>query len=134
MEKLAEFLDKLSRKEFNFAEVVSEANIAKKCGTVCCAMGWTPVVFPRLVEFSLDEDEIRWSDVVFKKSGERGYVEVAEELFEISYAEAEYLFTPNQQHYLGVKDLGNFATPIQAAKLLRKYMAKVKKGDYNETS
>lgn len=43
--KLAEFLDTLKPEKFNFNDIVSESK--DSCGTVCCAVGWCPTVFPR---------------------------------------------------------------------------------------
>lgn len=43
--KLAEFLDKLPKEKFDFSSVISKNE--GKCGTICCAVGWLPTVFPR---------------------------------------------------------------------------------------
>lgn len=46
MNKLADFLSTLPRRKFRMEDWVSEAD-DHKCGTVCCAVGWAPAVFPR---------------------------------------------------------------------------------------
>ena len=52
--RLAKFLEKLPRRKFDFAELVAdtEKRHGKDCGTVCCAVGWTPAVFPKLISWS----------------------------------------------------------------------------------
>lgn len=47
LERLAKFLDKLPREKFNFRDWVTETNKSNRCGTVCCAVGWMPLVDPR---------------------------------------------------------------------------------------
>lgn len=39
-------LKKLKPEQFNYAEVVSEFDEEKGCGTVCCVMGFYPVWYP----------------------------------------------------------------------------------------
>lgn len=41
--KLADFLDELPEKNFNFGTV---RRVSYECGTVGCAVGWLPEVFP----------------------------------------------------------------------------------------
>lgn len=48
LEKLAAFLDKLPRKKFDFSILVAERD-EDGCGTICCAIGWIPAVFPKLI-------------------------------------------------------------------------------------
>jgi hypothetical protein len=64
LEKLADFLDKLPREKFNFADLVSEID-KKGCGTVCCAIGWTPKVLPHLVKFTGDSIKLRSSSYIY---------------------------------------------------------------------
>ncbi len=59
--KLADFLDKLPRAKFDFGVIAMqdgkpmlEALKAGKerCGTVACAIGWMPAVFPRSLRWT----------------------------------------------------------------------------------
>lgn len=47
--RLADYLQRLPARKFNFSIFAQQ----KTCGTVGCAMGWTPAVFPSLSEVSL---------------------------------------------------------------------------------
>ena len=42
--KIADFLEELPPEKFNFRDYVSESK--NDCGTVCCAIGWLPKIFP----------------------------------------------------------------------------------------
>lgn len=48
---LIEFLKTFERKKFNF-EILREEK--PSCGTIGCAIGWCPEVFPKLVEVRMD--------------------------------------------------------------------------------
>lgn len=52
LEKLCQFLDTLPGPKFDFTYYVSKRDARTGCGTVCCAIGWCPAVFP---------DEWRWA-------------------------------------------------------------------------
>lgn len=50
LEQLATFLYRLDDKAFCFASICEAHNATEpECGTVACAIGWTPRVFPDLV-------------------------------------------------------------------------------------
>lgn len=118
LEKLADFLDTLPRQKFDFGtfgkeegKPFMEALAAGKhrCGTVACAIGWTPAVFPRLME---------WQDgfPAMRESGETCF-SAAEELFGIDRDESRWLFNPGPSN-----NLDNDATPKQVAKHIRKFL------------
>ena len=50
---LAKFLNTLQPKQFNFQSWVTEFDSNINCGTVCCAVGWMPKVFPHDVKWSV---------------------------------------------------------------------------------
>ena len=54
---LADFLDTLPEEQFEFDAVVSEWDRTKDkpCGSVCCAIGWAPMVFPELIKWDQTE-------------------------------------------------------------------------------
>lgn len=97
--KLAAFLDTLEEDKFDLAQVAISDDEDPMCGSVCCAVGWTPKIFP---------EEVRWAmpnhyeglDLACRNEGGdwvvKEYREVAVQLFEITEAEAHSLFTPYQ--------------------------------------
>lgn len=119
LEKLCAFLDKLPRKRFDF-DVVHSAD--SKCNSIGCAVGWTPSVFPRLV---------KWYGDTVSTYNNFGYLNVACELFGMLYDTADNIFTPGLQGFLhpSLPTCNSSATPKQVARMLRKFMALVKKGE-----
>lgn len=138
--KLADFLDTLEESKFDFSKVVSKHD--NECGTVCCAMGWTPHVFPEEVEW---DPFRRYSGVSWgvttntDPDGYENYISVAMKLFDISEEHAEGLFTPRGQHYLRKEftseqdglnpfekqifpDLNGESKPQYVAQLIRNYV------------
>lgn len=121
LRKLIAFLRKLPRKKFDFGDVRYE----DKCGTVACAIGWTPEVFPRLVTTgdsgcSLELDGKR-----------RHFADIAEGIFGIPWRYADYIFQPNTQDMVNIKlkPCDSDATPKQVAKMLEKFLALVDAGE-----
>jgi hypothetical protein len=118
MRKLAKFLEELPPEEFDFDII--------KCGTVACAIGWTPRVFPRLVKW-----HPRWYPGGLEASGRtvgvvRGFMGVATHLFGISSFNADRLFSSypgygNRIHE-SIPLLGGDATPKQVAAGLRMFL------------
>lgn len=124
LRKLIGFLRQLPPEKFDFASVVEEyEKNGHICGTVCCAIGWTPSIFPRIVEWTWCEE---WEEAnVRNKEGKQvGYQEVAHELFEISGSTARYLFAPGYQKLVHVTlpKVGELATPKRVAAMLEKYI------------
>ena len=131
--KLADFLDKLPRKKFNFTEVVSGQETPNKtltCGSQACAIGWCPVVFPRLTEYHITSGwstahnflVVKMKGVDFDGGSLDSVTHIGEELFGLDYSESYALFVPNntQALGLGLRSLGDDATPKQVAKNMRK--------------
>ncbi len=134
--KLADFLDKLPRKKFKFTEVVSGKETPNKtltCGSQACAIGWCPVVFPRLTEYVGVSSYTGMNDyIVVKMKGMNfdggsldSVTHIGEELFGLSDPESYALFVPDhpQAWILDLKPLGETATPKQVAKNIRKFVA-----------
>lgn len=99
--KLARFLAKLPSKKFNFNTVVDVYNAKRECGSVCCAVGWCPSVFPKEVHWVVTDlwpDGTKSADVELmgKKYREQffDYEGVASKLFAMRSADAYVLFTP----------------------------------------
>jgi hypothetical protein len=109
-------LRELPDEAFNF-RVLREDN---SCGTVACALGWTPEIFPDLVKVDMSMGHPR---VVHIATGSTS-LSIAYELFGISPEHAEGLFNPSEQH--GISPLlpicGRDATPDEVAAMLEKYI------------
>lgn len=122
LNKLADFLDTLPNKKFDFDWVVGDYDRELQCGSVCCAMGWTPRVFPKLVEWF--EHDNNAFDVRMKGVSEEGdYIVTAMVLFDISYGEADQLFTPEEPRpWMGNRALSREASAKTVANSIRKFI------------
>lgn len=124
LRKLADFLDTLSPSQFDFNHVRGTYRETDDCGTVGCAIGWTPVVFPRLMKFTEGKQ-----GVVHRSTGSDDYDIVGQELFGISLDDAFALFGPMRSlPWLNNKMVGNDATPKQVAKSIRAFIEWKKAG------
>ena len=94
--KLADFLQELPKDKFDFTSVVEEYDRENECGTLCCAIGWTPAVFPDLVKWLVPRNRLIRAVEIADDRGHAvtGYVAVASELFTIPQTHARVLFTP----------------------------------------
>jgi len=158
--KLADFLDELPRKLFDFGTVatVGEEGLTPaqalkagpKCGTVGCAMGWAPVVFPRILKYAkvnevypnetwYDEDLKQLYIALRDESGldpgtesyrKNDYSLIASKVFDIPESEAQALFTPGDTDWeipALMNELPETATPKQVAKRIRRYVKQTEK-------
>lgn len=113
--KVANFILNLDAKKFDLEEIIASSvktdsnsnKILNECGTVGCAIGWCPCVFPRSVgvkyfyEAGLSfEGKRAYVYRVFDKKNpdETYYVDFASSFFGISSTDAEYLFNPAAYH------------------------------------
>lgn len=86
--KLAAFLVQLKPEKFNYRYWVSEKD-SKGCGTVCCAGGWCPVVFPRYWRYASGES------IALREGGNSvSTIGDLAAFFGIRYMLAKYLFMP----------------------------------------
>lgn len=98
--KLADFIENLPKKKFNLnviakgklEEFNKAVNKKMSCGTVACAMGWMPCVFPRLCKYV--EDDYSYNDITIVSKNKNYDYYAAIELFDIDWDTANYLFTP----------------------------------------
>lgn len=128
--KLAGHLNTVPNKAFKFDVVqLGEKPIGPEmtCGTTACAIGMTPLVFPRLIEpykIHRRRDGISMFGVRFiGKHNRPKYTETAEELFGITSLEAHALFTPGGEYMVvGLKILYAEATAKQVAKNIRTFV------------
>lgn len=112
LEKLADFLYNLPKEKFNFGTLMKKTN-SEGCGTVCCAIGWTPVVFPKLVEFINGTIEM-------KTDKNLGLVGISNRLFGTIEEEYNTLFEPTSVECPLFSD----ASSQKVAKGIRKFIAK----------
>lgn len=116
LELLACFLDYLPPENFNINIITDVVRCLRncipqvECGSVCCAIGWTPHLFPELVSY-------QWQGGMLKphtKSGKYLFQEVAMELFGIGFLQAGELFSYR----------GDNGTPAALAAKIRRFCAK----------
>lgn len=120
LQKLITFLETLNPARFDFGVVMNE------CGTIGCAMGWTPQVFPEIVEWTEDRN------LHLKSSPAKWdwFEEVAQELFGMHKGTAELLFTPQNQSrvHADLAYCGYSSNPKQIADMLRQFLGMVESG------
>jgi len=126
MTKLIDFLITMPRKDFNFEVVVSKQN-NKGCGTVCCAIGWTPIIFPKEAKWSA---VARFKDHANSAVNGKYYALVASDIFGMSDHLADHLFAPDSQEavHRSLPNAGDKVTPKKFAKVLKKFMELVTYG------
>jgi hypothetical protein len=127
--KLAAYLDNLSPKKFNIGSWVRECDETKnKCGTVACAFGWCPVIFPRSnVKWTKDKDWL--GDIKYtNKNGTFYDMEAASEFFGIDYEYAKQIFmgTSYPEYHQNGKDFyikgSKGITPKRVARRIRHFV------------
>lgn len=118
LRKLIAFLRQLPRKRFDFTEV----RIAENCGTIGCAIGWTPEVLPDLVQLDAGGEPRLLKP---SKSRFSGFMGISEEITGLPPDIASDLFTPDCQSGVDsrLSDLPGSATPKQVAAMLEKFIA-----------
>lgn len=138
--KLADFLDKLPKAKFDFSQIAYRGDKSMlealratraRCGTVACAIGWMPAVFPKLTAWvsDSDRDAADISLIVGLRGDNSSYAtissfETAQVVFGLSQEESEFLFAPFGHDF--DKDENNHlaydATPKQIARHIRKFV------------
>lgn len=107
MQKLIEFLEELEPSKFNIANLITKYDYTNECGTVCCAVGWLPAVFPNLVKWERDlmsgEACLALANDEANKDDSFGYFwwEIPCQIFGIELEQVEMLFNP---YYVGKHD------------------------------
>lgn len=120
LNKLANFLEKLNPKKFNLSIIAKKDKKNPECGTVCCAIGWMPQVFPRTFKWRL----FPWSNqlsVVEIEDEEIEDFDAADKYFGLKGQESSYLFMPEYYRY-GKRQ------PKDVAKRIRDF---IKTGEFN---
>ena len=113
---LAKFLNTLQPKQFNFQNWVTEFDYGNSCGTVCCAVGWMPKIFPL---------DVKWGVVNQHTITLRNHqhlnnptsLKTATEFFGLEVPAALHLFT-----HLHDNQLGDDTTAPQVAQHIRNFV------------
>lgn len=122
--KLATFLRKLPTKNFDF-EIFCDGIFDREnnmCGTVACAMGWTPAVFPRLVRWTKTSCGTPFG-VAFRNR-KTFTLGVIKELFNLNYEEIRALFyaSGGKIRPWQLKSVDYKATPKQVATSIERFV------------
>lgn len=64
LNKWADFLETLEPEQFEMDSWVTEFDPSKTCGTVCCAGGWLPAIFPETKAFWKNQNPAILSDFI----------------------------------------------------------------------
>lgn len=117
--KLARHLEdgKLGHKEFDFSQYNNSKN---GCGTIGCAIGELPILFPKKWDFKGYEGE-----PMLKMSSLEDTKEDAMKFFDLGYDEVNHLFFPDRQDTTtyGGFELGDDATRYQVASNIRDFIS-----------
>lgn len=123
--KLAKFLMKVKKQNFNYAKI-----LLINCKTQACAIGYCPTIFPKhwkvceypykvegtiksfYVHLRTESENINWTDVVND----------AMKFFDITHDEAVALFASFSTDYKMLKELPESATPKQVANNIIKFV------------
>lgn len=123
--KVATFLRTLKPKQFYFGKFVHSFDVKKECGTVCCAYGWLPKIFPRSWEWR--NNSIATFTECYMPRLKKGPGSINGDsygFFRISTEDIEFLFYPRDTSY-GV--LPHNAKPLTVAKHIEKFVANRRK-------
>jgi hypothetical protein len=123
--KLAAFLRQLPPHKFNFDVItyqvgkpMAKALAAREehCGTVACAIGWLPAVFPRSVLWDSGSNVYTYPLVVLKRDLNATNFTAAQKLFGLDYHDSRYLFDPDRS------GLGSNATAVEVAAHIEQFV------------
>jgi hypothetical protein len=140
--KLASHLDKgkLGHRKFDFGTWSAGATKKNSCGTVGCAIGECPIIFPSKWKFKTFHEELVQSefgktiyhtDPVLKRGSGTSVIDAAA-FFGITNGEAHGLFTPSHEPaFCGIKRLPYTATRKQVAANLRRFVIAKEKHEEN---
>ena len=129
LQKLIDFLILLEPNRFNFNKVWDGLEDAKGgCGSCGCAMGWTPTLFPDLVQRTVGC--YATVEMVDDSDKSYGYERVAQRLFNMDSETARFLFSPEFQSWVHeeLPNCGMNAKPAEVAEMLTQYLELVNEG------
>ena len=127
--KLARYLVKVPPNRFDFTVIVRGVTIPTQednCGTMACALGNLPFVFPERFEYR--SNEIGRVNVHDKEENSPleylTYVEPICSFFDLSAIEVLGLFSAYEQHEIGQAELGSSASPLEVAQNIASYVSR----------
>jgi hypothetical protein len=128
--KLARFLYRLPPEKFNFAVVLQGQDIPNdtfQCGTVGCAIGWMPMVFPERFEWRAAGAGRDQRIGLFDKEspyevGNGNFIGTAESFFDLLPEEASGLFSPGYQQYVEWNDVDSHTSPKEVAMMIASFV------------
>lgn len=128
--KLADFLDALPRKNWNFGWWMNSNETKKNpkvgdCGTVGCALGWATTIpsFKRAGLKLIPGVNFNRLQPLFPAYSGLIAVEAASAFFDIPQSDARDIFIEGEQPDRGLGPfVDNISTPKKFAKMLRKYV------------
>ena len=131
LRKLADFLDKLPRKRFNYLVWVGEdwkGAPDLSCGTTACAVGWATTIpaFRRLglrLTAGLGSHGAG-GGYAYNVNDATSHEDAVKSVFLLTHAEARYLFLPNECSLFsgGPPSPGEDATPKKVAAHIRRFV------------
>jgi hypothetical protein len=132
--KMAKFLETLPEENFDFGITIEymgdPTKPINKCGTVGCAIGWAPKVFPSLVEWDILQMEVQF---IKKGYPDFDFAAIGSELFDINDRESGRLFSSLSAPWNTDKMLSEIwtcrATPKNVATSIRNYIKWKKAGN-----
>lgn len=140
LEKLATHLEKgkLGHSKFNFGMFSFGNRKENGCGTLGCALGECPVLFPRdwsFVEWYAD-DITGEADFIVLACGEKYTDDSAVAFFGINHSIVHHLFYPTTQkpENYGGRRLSSKATRKQVAANIRAFLKKVAAGEVSDVA
>jgi hypothetical protein len=119
---LIDFLKELPINKFNIVDMVTDYDIDEDCGTVCCAVGWFPAIFPKRCQWQANGDGL-----IFDGGFHWTYSYMASEILQIPRDHATALFNCEGDYITDYEDLPychSDATPLDLVNLLEIYMEK----------
>lgn len=135
--ELASFLDIVPPEKFDFKVVIKGPDVPRRqldCGSVACAIGYLPAVFPELVttEAHARGFSVIPSDPAWKRQygwSVSLHVQTAKHIFGTTTEESHYLFTPDPDDgYANIQLLPATATAQQVAERIRSFVAAKEQG------
>lgn len=138
--KLARFLLTVPQEMFDFSIIVKGKKTPRKqmdCGSKACAIGWCPVVFPKMASYmSIDHSASSYIVQPIKNgkniANQKYFHGTSEHLFGLTDDESALLFEPNTRPHFGLQRLDGGATAWNVAHNIALFVRK-NRPDINTT-
>jgi hypothetical protein len=130
--RLADFLEhELPPEKFSYGDVVRGPDMPRKemdCGSVACAIGWCPVIFPDLASYAKARFGPNFYVISKTPSGDTSWSfdEAGMNLFGLSLDESEALFDPfysdDSREEMGLEPVDENSSAIEVAANIRAFV------------